>query len=146
MNLKRYDSALEDINMSLQQNPYVAKSYIRKITCIKKANKTEQFHEIPMCYLNALFSLQYQDRQTGSLCKEYVQFLQSNNAFKTNVQTVSSKRDLDRVLKINPDTLIVLDIFASWCKPCKVKYIVKNSLNCRTWLLFLTNSLFLTLL
>ena len=51
---------------------------------------------------------------------EYLSFLRQNRVFKTNVNPISNTQDLDRVISINPDTLIVLDIYASWCGPCKM--------------------------
>lgn len=120
MNTKRYNQALADIDESIQANPYLPKPYLRRITCIKQMNLVERMNTVATDYLNALFAMGYKDSAVKSTSREYVNFLRTNNAFKSNVNVVSSKRDVDRVININPDSLIVLDMFAQWCGPCKV--------------------------
>ena len=66
---------------------------------------------IPSDYLNALYTMGFKDKAVSA---EYLSFLRQNRVFKTNVNPISNTQDLDRVISINPDTLIVLDIYASW--------------------------------
>ena len=120
MNLKQYDQALADIDQSLQLNPYLPKPYLRRITCIKQLKLSDRMNSIATDYLNALFAMGYKDSAVKSTSKEYLAFLQANNAFQSNVNVVNSKQEVDRVLRINPDSLIVLDLYAQWCKPCQV--------------------------
>ena len=117
MNSKRYQEALADIDASLQLYPYFFKPYLRRIQCVKQLQLSERMSTIPSDYLNALYTMGFKDKAVSA---EYLSFLRQNRVFKTNVNPISNTQDLDRVISINPDTLIVLDIYASWCVPCKM--------------------------
>lgn len=132
MNQQRYQQALADLDASLLQFPFSPKTYLREIRCIQQLNLPERLSAIPTYYVNALFCGRYSDPTLRTTKGDYIQFLKQHNAYKSNVQHISNDQELSRVLRINPGTLIVLDIFASWCGPCKVR--ILNLFDIRRWL------------
>lgn len=118
MNNGHYTEALADIDESIRLNPFLPKPYLRRITCINHLQLADRMNSLPTDYVNALYASEFKNCSKTQV--EYLAFLRQKNAFKTNVNPVSSQRDLNRLLEINPNILIVLDMYASWCRPCKL--------------------------
>ena len=118
MNKGHYTEALADIDESIRLNPFLPKPYLRRITCINHLQLADRMSSLPTDYVNALYASEFKNCSKTQV--EYLAFLRQKNAFKTNVNPVSSQRDLNRLLEINPNILIVLDMYASWCRPCKL--------------------------
>ena len=118
MNNGRYTEALADIDESIRLNPFLPKPYLRRITCVNHLQLADRMSSLPTDYVDALYASGF--KNCAKMQVEYLSFLRQKNAFKTNVNPVSSQRDLNRVIEINPNTLIVLDMYASWCRPCKL--------------------------
>ena len=118
MNNGHYTEALADIDESIRLNPFLPKPYLRRITCINHLQLADRMSSLPTDYVNALYASEFKNCSKTQV--EYLAFLRQKNAFKTNVNPVSSQRDLNRLLEINPNILIVLDMYASWCRPCKL--------------------------